>query len=168
MNPPITVKPILHTENSIADVKYADGSPAQIADKFSPSDIKKDLFVFIQDSVGNKYMFKSRTISYNDSTFVAPFPNPVHLFLKTAIESYNNSCGILKSFEHDRDLGDPDEKVFMLNVDESFTNQNYNDFVRFRITAIISAIAALETFLNQIIPNTFIYGQKRGLNCRTG
>ncbi len=159
----IQVKPILHTYNKAEDVKHEYGTPVEIETEYSPSEIAKEIIVFLKDSSGKEFMFKSRTVTYQDKTFISPFPNPVHLFLKTSIESFNQSVNTLALMQNDCQLDDLSRKISILNINENFTNNNYNDFVRFRITSIISLVAAIETFLNQIIPNNFIYNQARKL-----
>ncbi|MBK5213464.1 MAG: hypothetical protein JJE55_07380 [Flavobacteriaceae bacterium] len=147
----------LFFQNSIPTVSYADGSKVEHQPLAEQSQLTNELFVIAQLNDGKKIIFNSRTISYKNEVFIAPLPNPVHLLINVGIENYNNSVITLGLFKNDCQLKENNKGVHLLNLGNDNTNQNFNNLIKFKITAVVSLITALEAFLNQVIPNDFIY-----------
>jgi len=161
------VKPIknipLFFQKSIPNVTYADGTKVEHQNLKEQSQLTNELIVLAQLNDGKEIMFKSRTVSYQNEVFIAPLPNPVHLLINVGIENYNNSITILELLKEDCQLSEDDKGVHILNLDYDNTNSNFNNLVKFKITAVISLITSLEAFLNQVIPNEFVYnGIRKG------
>ena len=153
----------LFFQNSVPKITYADGTLVKHEPLEKQSQLTNEIFVIVQLTNGKKIMFNSRTVSYQNKIFVAPLPNPVHLLLNVGIENYNNSISILDKLKEDCQLSEDDKDVHILNLGYDNTNANFNNLIKFKITAVITLITSLEAFLNQIIPNDFIYdGLKKG------
>lgn len=156
----IKIKPLFLFENSNTKITYADGSRANIKNIESIEEITNELVIFLSADNGNNLTFKCRPINFNHQTYIAPFPNPVLIFLHTSIDNFNYSIEILKLLIDDFQLKDNNLDLYILNIDGDNMNKNYNSFIRLRMVSIITAITALEAFLNQIIPNDFKYIKK--------
>lgn len=103
-----------------------------------------------------KRVIKARAVKYNDNLYVAPFPNPVHLFLSVAIEHYNHSEQIKETNfpKCGKQIGNG---LYFLDIAQNETHECYNHYIKYRASSIIMLISSLEAFLNHIIPNDFIY-----------
>ncbi len=151
----------LFFQNSIPNVRYSDGSKVVHQNLESQSQLSDEIFVMAQLNDGKKIMYNSRTMSYQNQVFIAPLPNPVHLLLNIAIENYNYSVETLNLFKDDCQLEENGKDIYLMNLYDGNTNLNFNNVIKFKITAIISLITAMEAFLNQSIPNDFIYIKER-------
>jgi len=109
---------------------------------------------------GEKRVIKARPVRYQNKLFVTAFPNPVHLFLSTAIEQFNLS----EKFKQEnfikcgKKIGDD---IYILTIEENGTHDCYNHYIKNRASSIIMLVSALEAYLNHIIPNNFIYSAIR-------
>lgn len=151
----------LYFLNYAQNVTYADGNPVENKELENRESLKNELVVIIQTDGGEKMTFTSRTVTYQDKIFIAPLPNPVHILLNSGIENYNYSISKLILLKNDCQLDNKPNDIHILNIGNDNTNNNFNDLVKFKMIAVISLVTALEAFLNQIIPNDFIYEQTR-------
>lgn len=152
----IKISGLFNFDNANPNFIYEDGSPISIKNVSDrKNEISKEIGVLWEIKPNKKVLFKSRTISHNNLTFIAPFPNPIHLLLNTCIENFNASMNVLNQFESGENL--VNENIVILVLNDVNTSNKYNDFVRYRIVSIITLVNALEAFLNQIIPNDFKY-----------
>lgn len=149
----INISGLYNFDNSNPNFVYEDGSNVKIDEEIESLDkLSNELVVYLPDK---KLFFKSRTIKINNLTFVAPFPNPIHLLIFTSIENYNDSVSTLNKFENCENQ--KSKNVILLELNNSNTSTVFNDFVRYRIISIVTIINAMEVFLNQIIPGEFEY-----------
>lgn len=153
----------LFFQKSIPKITYADGTKVEHQPLEKQSQLTNEIFVIVKLNDGRKIIFNSRTVSYKNDVFIAPLPNPVHLLINVGIENYNNSITILEHLKEDCQLSEDDKGVHILTLDYDNTNANFNNLIKFKITAVISLITSLEAFLNQVIPNDFVYnGIRKG------
>lgn len=143
------------------NVTYADGKTVEHKNLENRSILTNELVVMVQKEDGGKITFTSRTVNYQDKIFIAPLPNPVHILLNSGIESYNHSIFKLKLLKNDCLLEDSANEIHILNIGLDNTNDNFNDLVKFKMMSVISLVTSLEAFLNQIIPNDFLYEQTK-------
>lgn len=151
----------LYFLNYAPNVTYANGKPAENKEVENSESLKNELVVIIQKEGGEKMTFTSRTLTYQDKIFIAPLPNPVHILLNCGIENFNYSISKLILLKNDCQLDDNPNGIHILNIGNDNTNNTFNDLVKFKMITVISLVTALEAFLNQIIPNDFIYEQTR-------
>lgn len=153
----------LFFQNSAPSITYADGTPVTHQNLEEQTQLSEEIYVIARLDSGRKITFSSRTVTYQEKVFIAPLPNPVHLLINIGIESYNNSVSILEILKEDCQLNENDKGVYILNLYYDNTNANFNNLIKYKITAVISLITSLEAFLNQVIPNHFVYnGFRRG------
>lgn len=88
--------------------------------------------------------------------YSAPFPNPVHLFVSQAVEHYEASQAI-KIEEFPKLVNEVDKEHSYLKVDLHETSDALNSYIQHRSGCIITLITAIESFLNHITPNQFIF-----------
>ncbi len=143
------------------NVAYSDGKPVEHKNLENRSVLKDELVVIVQKDDGEKITFTSRTVKYLDKIFIAPLPNPVHILLNSGIENYNYSIKTLELLKHDCQLDNEDNGIHILNIGNDNTNKNFNDLIKFKMVSVISLVTSLEAFLNQVIPNNFIYEQTK-------
>lgn len=122
--------------------------------------LSSQLVMIVKLKNGVNKVIRARPVKYQNKLFVTAFPNPVHLFLSVAVEHYNKSenvkernflkCG--KKYSDD---------VYLLDFEENGTHDCYNHYLKYRMSSIIMLVSSLEAFLNQVIPNDFIYKTTR-------
>lgn len=142
-------------------VQYENKIPVESEELKSQSELNKSIIIFLPKNNGKQIGYSSRPIKYQEKVYIAPFPNPVHLLLNVAIENYNNSIEPLKQLIEDCLFDNSEHKIHVLNIYHDNTNKNYNDIVKYRITSILTLVTSLEAFMNQILPNNFVYMQLR-------
>lgn len=106
---------------------------------------------------GERKVYQMLGIDFEGKKFVSALPSPTHLFLTTAIELFElsekrksvdfNECG----------KKDKNSNIHMLYFNPGYTHECYTDYLKARITSIIMLISSLENFMNQKIPNDFVY-----------
>jgi hypothetical protein len=96
-------------------------------------------------------------IEANGEKYFSVFPNPVHLFLSSAVDAYNRSEEIKqKSFPvcaaraHKKI-----EDIHMLDIDADETHICYDEYFKMRMNAIVMLSTAVEAFINHSIPNDY-------------
>lgn len=141
------------------EVTYPDGKPVEHKNLENKSVLKDEIVAIVQKDDGDKITFTSRTVKYLDKIFIAPLPNPVHILLNSGIENYNHSIKTLELLKHDCQLDNEANGIHILNIGIDNTNKNFNDLVKFKMMSVISLVTSLEAFLNQLIPNDFVYEQ---------
>lgn len=142
-------------------VTYVDGSQVEHKNLKSRSELSNELVVILTKENGEKITFTSRTVNYQDKIFIAPLPNPVHILLNSGIENYNHSITKLVILKNDCQLDNYANGIHILNIGIDDTNNNFNDLIKFKMMSVISLVTSLEAFLNQILPNEFIYEQAK-------
>lgn len=123
------------------------------------SDLDSNQLVLItQFKTGEKRVIRCRAVRHKSKLYITSFPNPVHLFLSLAIEHYNNSENVKENNfpTCGKKFGDD---MYLLDFEEEGTHECYNHYVKYRASSIIMLVSALEAFLNQIIPDNFIYNK---------
>ena len=124
--------------------------------------ISDELILVAEFNSGGRRVLKSKPIKYKGRIYVAPFPNPVHILLSSAIEQFNASIKIQEiSFVRCGKNIKQNKELFFLDAEESGTHECYNNYMKYRIGAIIMLVASIEAFINHIIPNDFIYSVKK-------
>lgn len=118
--------------------------------------LSSKLVMIVPDNDGEHRVLRTRSVSHEGRFYISALPNPVHLFLSSAIEYFGYSetkkqnnfpkCGTLKG-----------EDVYLLPFEKDGTHECYNDYIKFRTTSIIMLVSSLEAFMNHIIPNDFVY-----------
>jgi hypothetical protein len=102
-------------------------------------------------------------IESKGESYFSVFPNPVHLFLDTAINAYKTSEKIKsENFTACGARGKKVEDFTLLDIDNGETHECYNEFLKQRMTSIIMLTTAVEAFLNYSIPNTYVYVTSKG------
>lgn len=143
------------------NVTYSDGTPVKHKNLENRSGLKEELVVILPKGNGKKITFTSRTVTYLDKIFIAPLPNPVHILLNSGIENYNYSIETLELLKRDCQFDNEANGIHVLNIGIDNTNKNFNALVKHKMMSVISLVASLEAFLNQVIPNDFIYEQTK-------
>ena len=153
-------RPLIEFSESI-NVSYSDGSPVKTKKLEKQEEVAKEILCQLTTENGKKIAFKSRSMEYGKKLFISPFPNPILLMLNTSISCYNKSIEILEFLPNDSQLVNAEKEVYVLRIGENLTNENYNSLIQNKIVSIISLVTALEAFLNDFMPNDFIYQQRR-------
>lgn len=109
---------------------------------------------------GEKKVFRSRPIKYENNIYISSFPNPVHLFLSAGIEHFKRSEEI-KSINFPKCGKQMGDDVYLLDIESSGTHQCHNDYIKDRCGSIVMLVSSLEAFLNHAIPNDFVYETTR-------
>lgn len=118
--------------------------------------LSNKLLMFAEYKTGEKRLLHSHPVKHNQNTYFSVFPNPVHLFLSSAIENYEFSEQI-KATNFPKCGKKAGENLYALDAEENGTHSCYNSFLRNRCSSIIMLVSSLEAFLNHIIPNDFVY-----------
>lgn len=117
------------------------------------------LIMILEQKDGTKTFNRARPLQVGDRKYISAFPNPVHLYLSLAIEHLEASENVkLNNFPQCAKQYSPE--LFLLDADAGGTHDCYNKYFMYRMGSIILLVSALESFMNHIIPNTFIYGQE--------
>jgi hypothetical protein len=73
------------TEKAISDLENQSG-------KWTDSNgLSNQLFMVVKFKNGEERVIRSRPVRHLNNLYVSAFPNPVHLFLRVAIEHFNQS-----------------------------------------------------------------------------
>jgi hypothetical protein len=118
--------------------------------------LSNKLLMLAEYKTGEKRLLHSHSVKHNQNTYFSVFPNPVHLFLSSAIENYEFSEQI-KATNFPKCGKKAGENLYALDAEENDTHSCYNSFLRNRCSSIIMLVSSIEAFLNHIIPNDFVY-----------
>lgn len=118
------------------------------------------LLMLAEFKTGEKRLLHAHPVKHKKKTYVSVFPNPVHLFLSSAIEHFEYSEQI-KSNNFPKCGKQAGEDIYQLDAEESGTHACYNSFLQNRCSSIIMLVSSIEAYLNHIIPNDFIYQTTR-------
>jgi hypothetical protein len=145
------------TKETISDVEEKS------VKKTDSSELTNQLVMVVKFKNGEERVIRSRPVRYLDNLYVAPFPNPVHLFLSVAIEHFNQSEKIKETNfpKCGKKIGDD---IYILDIEENGTHECYNHYIKYRSSSIVMLVSSLEAFLNHIIPNDFKYKTIRKRN----
>jgi hypothetical protein len=145
------------TKETISDVEEKS------VKKTDSSELTNQLVMVVKFKNGEERVIRSRPVRYLDNLYVAPFPNPVHLFLSVAIEHFNQSEKIKETNfpKYGKKIGD---NIYILDIEENGTHECYNHYIKYRSSSIVMLVSSLEAFLNHIIPNDFKYKTIRKRN----
>ena len=141
----------------------ASGVEKKSVNKTDSSELTNQLVIVLKFENGKERVIRSRPVRYLDNLYVAPFPNPVHLFLSVAIEHFNQSEKIKKTNfpKCGKKMGDD---IYFLDIEENGTHECYNHYIKYRSSSIVMLVSSLEAFLNHVIPNNFVYSTIRTKN----
>jgi len=106
---------------------------------------------------GGKKVYQMLGIDHEGKKYVSVLPSPTHLFLTTAIELFElsekrKSIDFIECAKKDKN-----SNLFLLDFNAGYTHECYTDYLKARIASIIMLISSLENFMNQKIPNDFVY-----------
>jgi hypothetical protein len=102
-------------------------------------------------------------IESKGKSYFSVFPNPVHLFLDTAINAFKTSEKIKsENFIACGAKGKKVENFILLDIDKGETHECYNEFLKQRMTSIAMLTTSVEAFLNYSIPNTYVHSASNG------
>ncbi len=125
---------------------------SQVGDSLNSS--TSNFISIVEHETGEKIVYQFLSVDVDNEKYLSALANPVHLFLSTAIEMYELSENRRKDFpKYSKE--DKDSNLFLLDFNAGYTNEYYNNFFKARITSMIMLVSALESFMNQIIPNNF-------------
>ena len=149
------------TKEAISDVQNKS------VKKTDSTELTNQLVMIVKFKTGEERVIRSRPVRFLDNLYVAPFPNPVHLFLSVAIEHFNQSEKIKETNfpKCGKKMGDD---IYFLDIEENGTHECYNHYIKYRSSSIVMLVSSLEAFLNHVIPNDFIYTtirKKNGKDC---
>lgn len=143
----------------VADSAYEDVESKTV--KASNSDPLSDNLILIAPfKTGKKRLLRVRPIEHENNKYLSAFPNPIHLFLSSAIEHYHIAENV-KNTNFPKCGKKYGEDLFLLDIEENGTHTCYNNFIKYRCSSVIMLISSIEAFLNHIIPNDFIYKTTR-------
>ena len=143
----------------ITDSAYEDVESKTV--KTSNSDpLSDNLIMLAPFGTGKKRLLRVRPIEHKNNKYISAFPNPIHLFLSSAIEHYDIAENVRNTNfpKCGKKYGDD---LFLLDIEENGTHTCYNNFIKYRCSSVIMLISSIEAFLNHIIPNDFIYKTNR-------
>lgn len=122
--------------------------------------LSNQLIMIVPFKTGEKRLIRSRPVEYKGNRYVTSFPNPVHIFLSTAIEYFEISETIKETNfpKCGKKFGDD---IYLLDIEENGTHTCYNNYIKYKTSSIIMLVSSIEAFLNHIIPNDFIYNTVR-------
>ncbi|MDX1774016.1 hypothetical protein [Oceanihabitans sediminis] len=147
----------LITKEAITDVRNKS------VKKTDSTELTNQLVMVVKFKTGEERVIRSRPVRYLNNLYVAPFPNPVHLFLSVAIEHFNQSEKIkeMNFPKCGKKMGDD---IYFLDIEENGTHECYNHYIKYRSSSIVMLVSSLEAFLNHVIPNDFKYKTIRKKN----
>jgi len=137
---------------------------AVIAKSAKPLSTK--LLMLAEFKTREKRLLHAHPIKHHNKTYISVFPNPVHLFLNSAIEHFEYSEQI-KSTNFPKCGKQVGEDIYHLDAEEGGTHACYNSYLQNRCGAVIMLVSSVEAFLNHIVPNDFLYKTMRGKNTKT-
>ena len=118
-------------------------------------ELKNELYEIETLENGERFLSKLRAIDRNGNKFLSKIPNPIFVLLNSSIENYNKSEYYIEQFIHySEKVG---EKTYRMHNNQSHTSDFYNFYIECKITSINSLINSLEIFLNQKIPQDYLY-----------
>lgn len=140
------------SENVLRDVKENTRSEQN---KFTNG--KNKFIAVAEHHTGEKKFYQMLGIDYEGRKYVSVLPSPTHLFITTAIELFEISEK-RKSIDF-KECGkkDKNSNLYLLDFNAGYTHECYTDYLKARIASIIMLISSLENFMNQKIPDNFIY-----------
>ena len=125
-----------------------------------PSNRNNKFIGVIKHKDGNNRVYQLLGIEHEDRFYISALPSPTQLYLTTALELYEISeqrksinfknCGKQSN----------DSNVYLLDFDEGYTHECYTDYIKSRISSIIMLVSTLENFMNQVIPEDFVYSKE--------
>lgn len=135
------------------DNVISTNSPIMKADA---SNLSSSIGIIIENLSGEKVLLRAQPVDHQGKRFISFFPNPVHLFLNAAVENYNYAENVKNTNfpKCGKELGG---KLYILEAEQDGTHDCYNRYIAYRSISIIMLVSCLEAFMNQIIPNDFIY-----------
>lgn len=104
-----------------------------------------------------KRVYQALSIEHEGNQYLSVLPSPTHLYLSTALEMYQLSEQIKSDKFPKCGKRDKNSNVFLLDFEPGFTHECYTDYLKARITSIIMLISTLENFMNQVVPDNFVY-----------
>lgn len=111
--------------------------------------------IALEFPTGQKKLLKTRPIVHEGISYVAPTPNPVHLFLESAIEQHVISNTVSSQLPQiSKKFGD---RISLLPFGNSETNTHFNEFIKCLSACTIMLTVSVEAFCNQVIPSDHIY-----------
>jgi hypothetical protein len=151
----IKIKADLNIEFT-GNVVYGNGENAKsIPLEESENNLKNELIEIVQYENGKKYVSKLRTAERNGLKYLSRIPNPIFILLNSSIENYNKSEDYINNFvNYSEKVG---EKTYRLDNNKNGTSDIYNKFIECKIVSINSLINSLEIFMNQKIPNEYVF-----------
>ncbi|CAM3164015.1 hypothetical protein [Flavobacterium frigoris] len=151
----IKVKADLNIE-FVGKVVYANGEDVEIIPlQEKENNLKNELLEIIEYDNGKKYVSKLRSIERNGLKYLSRIPNPIFILLNSSIENYNKSEYYINKFsEYSEKVG---ERTYRLNNNDSGTSEVYNKYIECKMVSINSLINSLEIFMNQKIPNDYVF-----------
>ncbi len=117
----------------------------------------KNLIAIYEHSESNRKVYQMLDVESKGNKYVSALPSPTHLFLTSAIELFELSeYRKLKDFP---ECSTPmnESNLFLLNFEPGYTHECYTDYIKARISCIILLVSTIENFMNQVIPNDFIF-----------
>ena len=135
---------------------YADGSDIIIESmENKENDLSNELIMILKDENDKQKILKFNGLDFNGLKFLSSVPNPLFLLLNSSIDSYNKSEKLLHQFLNYS--GQVGNKTFLLNLNEEYTSNIYNEFITNKIVSINSLINSIEIFINQKIPKDYVH-----------
>lgn len=110
-----------------------------------------------KDDAGEFILSRSMPISCGIHQYISPFPNPVHIFLQSAINHLQTADTLREKLFPLCSKQSKNHNFKMLRYDEHGTSDLYNSYLENRIITVTMVVSSLEAFVNQMIPNDFIY-----------
>lgn len=106
---------------------------------------------------GEKRFCSFLGVEHKGKQYLSALPSPAHLYLTTALELYE--LAEQRKSEDFPKCGkqDNDSNLYLLEVEPGYTHEGYTDYIKARIASIIMLVSTLENFMNEVIPNDFIF-----------
>lgn len=115
-------------------------------------------YIVIAKHEGKKErVYQMLGIKHNEKQYISVLPSPTHLFLTSSIEFFELSEKIKSEDFIKFSKQGNDTNLFLLDFKYGCTNQSYTSYIKAVTSSIIMLVSALESFMNQIIPNNFSY-----------
>jgi len=118
----------------------------------------KNKFIAVAEHhTGEKKVYQMLGIDHEGKKYVSVLPSPTHLFLTTAVELFELSEKRKSIDFNECSKKDKNSNLYLLDFNAGYTHECYTDYLKARIASIIMLISSLENFMNQKIPDDFIY-----------